>query len=183
MSKRLVLTPALLATALVTLAGCDILFPEDTRLGVETVDACVARVEADLRIKFAQEGFGVMPAWLPTYTYDITKLSLEDIQELSVSASDEVKGTRLDQSTNQTSTAVDAFMQQDVDEAGAFFLGRDPALYRVRGKAIASDAVISAGCERQRGNMRLIDVDLVPLTIAIPGVSDSSAPSSELESE
>lgn len=178
--RRAALATAALAT-LGTLGGCDVLFPEDPRIGLEPVDACVARIESDLRIKLAEMGLKEFPVWLPIYTYDITKLSLEDIQELSAKSNAETQGTRLEQSTNETSTAVDAFMDQDVDEGGAFFMGRAPALYRVRGQAIASGAVIAAGCERQRANMRLIDVDLTPLTLNVPGVSSDTSP--KLESE
>lgn len=166
--------------ALVALSGCELLFPEDPRLGTESVKACTARVESDLRLKLEENGFEDSPVWLPTYTYDITKLSLEDIQSLSSSRSDETQGTRLDKATNMTSTAVDAFMQQQVDEEGAFFLGHDPALYRVRGEAIATDAVIAAGCERQLANMRLIDIDLTPMTLA-PVEDPDQSPETESE--
>ncbi|MFU7528896.1 hypothetical protein [Qipengyuania sp. ASV99] len=148
---------AIALIALAGLTGCDLLFPEDPRLGVEQPAACLARVEQELRFELANLQDG--DRFEPTYTYDITKLGLEAIQNLSASRSDEIKGTRIDQSTNETSTAVDVFMQQPVDENGAFFLGRDPALYRVRGEALPLADIIPAGCERQQANMRLIQID------------------------
>lgn len=176
---RVVLAPI----ALLALCGCDILFPEDPRLGSESVAACAARVQQDLRIQLADLGSDDATVWVPTYTYDITKLSLEAIQELSQSSSDETQGTRLDQATNETSTAVDVFMAQDVDENGAFFLGRNPALYRVRGEAARFDDILPAGCERQQANMRLIVVDFAPAASNLDEPSDSSETSPETESD
>lgn len=148
--------------ALVALSGCDLLFPEDPRLGEEEADSCVTRVGHAMRLKLAAAGGDGNTVWVPTYTYDITKLSLDAIKELSASGFAETKGTRLNQSTNETSTAFDVFMDTEVDENGAFFLGHEPALYRVRGRSGRYDDLIAAGCARQQENMRLIDIDLAP---------------------
>jgi len=165
---------AALALSLVALSGCNILFPEDPRVGEEGEGACVSRVEEALLIEFAGIDSDQDTIWVPTYTYDITKLGLEGMQALSQSRSDEVAGTDLDRSTNETSTAVDAFMAQPVDENGAFFLGRDPALYRVRGAPERFDEAIAAGCARQQTNMRLIDVDLAPASQPESDTEDNS---------
>ena len=161
---------AIAVIALAGLTGCDLLFPEDPRLGAEAPAACAARVEQELRIELANLQDG--DRFVPTYTYDITKLGLEAIQNLSASRSDEIKGTRLDQSTNETSTAVDVFMQQPVDENGAFFMGHDPALYRVRGEALHFADIIPAGCARQQANMRLIEIDFT----RTEGAADAANP-------
>lgn len=147
-----------LSVAVLSLSGCSYLFPEDSRIGEEALDACLARVASERRdTVFDSIDDGAL--WVPTYTYDVTKLDLDSIKEPSISGHDETEGTRITLTTNETSTAVDQFMQQSVDEDGAFFMGRDPALYRVRGEALPLDEIISAGCKRQRANMRLIKVD------------------------
>jgi len=148
---------------LAALSGCSVIFPEDPRLGAEGESACITRVEEALLIEFAGIDSEQDTIWVPTFTYDITKLGLDEIQALSQSSSDEVVGTDLVRSTNETSTAVDAFMAQPVDEGGSFLLGRDPALYRVRGAPVRFDEAIAGGCARQQSNMRLIDVDLAPV--------------------
>ncbi|MEL7197029.1 MAG: hypothetical protein AAGL10_01835 [Pseudomonadota bacterium] len=94
--------------------------------------------------------------WAPTYTYDITKIDLDALQELTVAGSDKNAGRRNMTQTNETSTAVDQFMSLPVDEKGAFFLGKDPALYRVRGAPEPHDNIVRAGCEKQQDGMRLI---------------------------
>lgn len=146
--------------ALLSLTGCHILNPEDPRLGEEALEACIARVgdpAVDRNgIQFVSEDQTV----LPTFTYDVTKVSPYDLRELIVPGSDETAGSRGMTSTNETSTAVAMFMEQPVDENGAFFFGRDPALYRVRGEAVAFDQAVTAGCERQVAGMRLLSTTL-----------------------
>ncbi len=146
--------------SLVALSGCDMLFPEDPRLGIETQEACIARVDALVEQEFGSEPADSNAVWVPTFTYDVTKLGLEAIQELSVEGSAETAGRELSTSTNEASTALDAFMSQPVDEKGAFFLANDPALYRVRGEPVAIGDAVAAGCARQRPNMRLTGVRL-----------------------
>jgi len=147
-------------TALAALPGCELLFPEDKRVGAETVEACEQRLAGKARDLLAEAEAG--DALVPTYTYDITKVSLEDLQALTA-AGDETAGSRERRQTNQASTAVDNFMATPVDEKGAFYMGRDPALYRVRGEAIAAGEIAKAGCERQKPGMRLIDFTASPV--------------------
>ena len=84
---------------------------------------------------------------VPTYTYDITKMGLEQIQVLMVEGSDDTAGARLRAATNEEGTAVAQFMSMTVSDKGAFFMGRDPALFRVRGEAQAKDTMIASGCD------------------------------------
>lgn len=150
---RVILAPIFLT---LILPACSLFDDTDPREGLEADTACIQRVTG-LIDELPADGSGT---FVPTYTYDITKLDLEAIQELSVSRSDETEGARLNRTTNETSTAVDEFMRQSVDENGAFFLGRDPALYRVRGAPNSAENIIAAGCGRQQENMRLIDVSV-----------------------
>jgi hypothetical protein len=152
------------------LPACSLFDDTDPREGPETLEACAARVAADAPGITAQDG----AMFTPTYTYDITKVSLEDIQALTVAGADETAGSRGMAATNETSTAVARFMAQSVDEKGAFFMGRDPALYRVRGAPVAIDQIVTAGCERQKVGMRLISYTAVPA---------SSQPEQEPEAE
>lgn len=141
--------------AALTLPGCSYLFPEDPREGVEPIAECVKRFAALAR-ELEDDDSEVSTS--PIYTFDITKLAFEDVQELIVPGSDETAGQRLMRQTNEESTAVDEFMTYPVDEAGIFFLGRDPALYRVRVPDVWPREAVQKGCEMQRSGMRLTDV-------------------------
>ncbi len=143
---------ALTLAAFALLPACSLFDDTDPREGPETLEACAARVSTDALDITAQDG----ALFTPTYTYDITKVSLEDLQDLTVPGSDETAGSRGMAATNEASTAVAQFMAQSVDEKGAFFMGRDPALYRVRGAPVPLDEIITAGCERQKSGMRLV---------------------------
>lgn len=141
--------------AALTLSGCSYLFPEDPREGTEPLEECVNRF-ADLARTLEDDDSEVSTS--PIYTFDVTKLSFEDMQELIVPGSDETAGQRLMRQTNEESTAVAQFMNLSVDEKGIFFLGRDPALYRVRVPDTWPRDAVQKGCEMQRSGMRLTDV-------------------------
>ncbi|MEP0392504.1 MAG: hypothetical protein ABJ205_07365 [Erythrobacter sp.] len=144
------------------LSGCSILFPEDPREGQELNEECPTRVAGLLGpttgfVQYTEE-MGVA-----TFTFDITKMAFEDMQRLMVDGSDDTAGSRAMAATNEASTAVDVFMQTPVDEKGAFFMGRDPALYRVRGGLQPKSTMIASGCARQQAGMRLIMIDVGPV--------------------
>ena len=149
---------------LFALSGCSILFPEDPRAGQELSEECPTRVAGLLgpTTGFANysEEMGV-----PTYTFDITKMAFEDMQRLMVEGSDDTAGARAMAATNEASTAVDVFIQTPVDEKGAFFTGRDPALFRVRGGLQPVSTMIASGCARQQEGMRLIMIDVAPVPV------------------
>ena len=151
----------ILTVCAVALGGCnpmDMLFPEDPRLGEEPVYMCVGRVRADMTYEAYQELENAPGRFVPTYTYDITRLDLEAVQGLLAKGADETAGTRLMQQNNDTGAAVERFKRMSVDEKGALFLGREPALYRVRGRAQPANTILESGCERQEPNMRLVEV-------------------------
>ena len=151
-------TAVLLPAIALGLGGCSLLFPEDPRLGEEPELECMGRVRTSMTYQESEELRNQPGLWVPTYTYDVTKLDLAAIKGLSVPGTDETAGTRLMRQTNRTSTAVARFMTMEVTAKGAFFLGRDPALYRVRGMAQPLEQVLKSGCARQQSNMRLIKV-------------------------
>lgn len=159
------------AAALIALAACpaltacDLIDPPDRRIGEEPVSECVDRLAGwnrDLDV-----ASGARQLYVPTYLYDITKMDLEAIQDL-IGEGDETAGTRGMAATNETSTAVDAFKSRPVDEDGAFFLGNDPAYYRVRGAAQPFETITQVGCERQQANMRLVEIEAVPMQTGSP---------------
>jgi hypothetical protein len=160
-----VIRTSVASLATVSLTGCHILFPEDPREGTELSEECPTRVAGLLgpTTQFADytEEMGV-----PTFTFDITKMAFEDMQRLMVEGSDDTAGRRAMTSTNETSTAVDLFMETPVDEKGAFFTGRDPALYRVRGGLQPKSTMIASGCARQQEGMRLIMIDVGPVQLS-----------------
>ncbi|MEQ8412034.1 MAG: hypothetical protein RIC51_00165 [Erythrobacter sp.] len=155
------MSPARLAilAAMPMIGGCSLLWPEDERVGTESAADCASRVAealgpgSDFRSYEGEIG-------VPTFTYDITKMELEEVQALIVAGSDETAGSRGMTSTNETQTAVERFMSQPADEKGSFFLGRDPALYRIRGEMQPVADMIANGCARQKADMRLIDVQV-----------------------
>lgn len=156
-------TAAILLCA-ASVSGCNILFPEDPRTGQELSEECPIRVAGLLgpATGFASydEEMGV-----PTYTFDITKMAFEDMQRLMVEGSDDTAGARAMAATNEASTAVDVFMATSVDEKGAFFTGRDPALFRVRGALQPKSTMIASGCARQQEGMRLIMIDVASVPV------------------
>jgi len=162
------------------LGGCSLLWPEDERVGSESAEECAERV-AKLLGPGSQFRAYEGEVGVPTFTYDITKLGLEEVQALLGEGGDETAGARAMSETNQTTTAVEEFMAREVDEKGAFFLGRDPALYRVRGEMQPVAEMIASGCARQRADMRLIDVDVAD-KIPEPDPSDDAEAEQETDS-
>lgn len=153
MPKRINIAILLPLAALTLLPACSLFDNSDPREGAETAEACIARLAGEsLEDTLAPNGELVVP----TYTYDVTKMAFEDLQELILPGSDETAGARGMASTNEASTAIAQFMADPVDEKGAFFMGHDPALYRVRGEPVTLDEVAATGCERQETGMRLI---------------------------
>ena len=143
------------------LSGCSLIFPDDSREGVEGQEACINRIGPTLTYQDFQQLENASGQWVPTYTYDVTKLDLAAIQALSVPGTDETAGTRLMQQNNSTNAAVLRFLEMEVTEKGAFFLGREPSLYRVRGKPQPASNILASGCKRQKADMRLIAVSWV----------------------
>ena len=170
--NSLVLVP--LAAAL---SGCSLFSSEDPRVGEESIEQCEKRMANILPTQVKFELGQLDGEFVPTFTFDVTKLSLDEIKALSVMTEDETLGTRMDLTTNENSTARDRFMETKVSEAGAFFLTGNPALYRVRGELAPSDQLIAAGCARQQPNMRLIS-----LSWDLPE-ADPPEPDAETENE
>lgn len=152
---------ALILPLLAVLPACSLFDDSDPREGTETVEQCTARLASERRDQSFDRIASGAALVVPTYTYDVTKVDLDGLQSLIVTGSDETAGSRGMAATNETSTAVAQFMAQSVDENGAFFLGRDPALYRVRGTPVSADEVVSSGCARQLPGMRLITMSVV----------------------
>jgi len=144
--------------AMIALTGCSVLFPEDPREGVEADQACINRVRTAMTYQESEELRDTAGRYIPTFTFDITRMGFSDVKKLVQPGSDETAGTRLMQETSDTTAAVERFMAMPVDEKGAFFLGREPALYRVRGTAQSLPELLTSGCARQQADMRLIKV-------------------------
>ena len=180
MMRSLALWPLLA----MSLSGCSLLFPEDKRLGVEPEGECIGRVRTSLTYQQSEALRAASGQWVPSFTYDVTKLDFEAIKQLMVPGSDQTAGTRLMQQTNRTNAAVERFMAMEVSEKGAFFMGRDPALYRVRGKPQPASDILASGCARQQEDMRLIAVTWTRLRPPpAPEPDDTSSPPSDPSSE
>lgn len=157
---------AILPLALL-LPGCSLFDNSDPREGTEPIEQCLARF-ADLKLALADDTSTDQSQ--PTYTFDVTKLDLDKLQELVEQGTDDTLGQRLMQQTNEDSTAVSLFMNEPVDERGALFLGRDPALYRVRGPLMWPRDAVDNGCEMQRAGMRLREVESIRDLIVGPAI-------------
>lgn len=134
------------------LSGCT-----DWREGEERVEACVQR--------FALKNGAVDPLddsphqWVPSYTYDITKMGVEGIRALVKTAEDGAKPGTVGVSlvgSGSSQVARDNFADLPVTEAGVVLMADDPSLYKVRGKPGIHRDLIRQGCESQRAGMRLI---------------------------
>ncbi|MEL6540189.1 MAG: hypothetical protein AAFQ34_02175 [Pseudomonadota bacterium] len=150
-----------LPLAALSLTGCEAyekLFGEDPRLGDEVEEICIGRVRAKLTYEQYQELENAGGRWVPTYTYDISLLNLEAIQDLIAKGADDMAGSRLMQQTNNTKVAIDRFKRMKVDRQGALFLGQRPTLFRVRGATQPASTILASGCQAQLTNTRLIEV-------------------------
>nr|WP_298927661.1 hypothetical protein [uncultured Erythrobacter sp.] len=158
---------------LLFLPACSLFDNSDPREGVEPQAECMARYADTL----GRQGRNLLVESsddvVPTFTYDVTKMDLEAMKVLMVDGSDQSAGRRLTGQHNELSTAVARFKAEPVSEKGAFFLGHDPALYRVRGKTQPLKNVLAAACERQQANMRLVGIDFTTPTAA-PEQTDAS---------
>ncbi|MEE4200679.1 hypothetical protein [Erythrobacter sp.] len=161
------------------LTGCDDIAAwfeeEDWREGEESLDACMERVRAGYH-EGVVELLESDEQRQPTYTFDVTKASFEDLNSITVAESEEGGGSVQFSGVDAPGYIIHDFMETPVDEKGAFMLGRDPALYRVRGEPIALKDVFAVGCKRQMPGMRLISFTFQPLT-------ESSTDSAETETE
>ncbi|MEM8773282.1 MAG: hypothetical protein AAGD92_16700 [Pseudomonadota bacterium] len=160
-----------LPLAALSLSGCeayDKLFGEDPRLGDEIEEICIGRVRAKLTYEQYQELENAGGSWVPTFTYDISLLSLEAIQDLIAKGADDMAGSRLMQQTNNTRTAIARFKTMSVDRQGALFLGQNPTLFRVRGATQPANTILASGCQAQLTDTRLIEVSWRRVGAAIP---------------
>ena len=136
------------------LGACSLFDDKDWREGVEEAAECEKRVGKKRKVKqllAAAEG-----DVLPTFTFDITKMDLNAINEMIVPASGDERGSLRTSAFGATAPPVEAFMALDVTEAGAFYFGDDPSLYRVQGpSALPASEILAAGCAMQKADMRL----------------------------
>ncbi|MBV7259914.1 hypothetical protein [Erythrobacter crassostreae] len=151
-----------LLPAFLLLPACSLFDDSDPREGAEEQNVCIERYINTLNRQDRNLLIQSQDVVVPVFTYDVTKMDLEAMNALMVEGSDQSAGIRLTQQFNEVSTAVARFKAEPVDEKGAFFLGHDPALYRVRGEAIQLDQLLAAACERQQADMRLVDLTYEP---------------------
>jgi hypothetical protein len=167
-SRRVLLRSAAACLSLVLLPGCDAITSafsnKDWREGVEELDSCIARVKAEYD-KGVVALLDSQEKRLPTYTFDITKVSFEDVKELTVLDRGSEKGSVQVSGVEAPPWKKRAFLESHVDEKGAFFMGADPAYYRVQGEPIALADVFAQGCKMQRPGMRLLSFTF----LEIPG--------------
>ncbi len=134
------------------LTGCT-----DWREGEETVEACMQR--------FALKKGVVHPLndsphqWVPSYTYDITKLGNAGIRALVRTAENGAEPGTVGVSlvgSGSSKSARDKFADLPATETGAVLMADDPSLYKVRGKPELHSDLVRQGCEAQLAGMRLI---------------------------
>ncbi|MEL6876727.1 MAG: hypothetical protein AAGL68_01345 [Pseudomonadota bacterium] len=171
---------ALLLPALLLLPACSLFDDSDPREGTESAEDCAERLSGQLEIRQAiQAAEAVDGEVVPTYTFDITKMDLTAINEMIVPASENERGSLRTSAFGATAPPVEAFMELEVTEAGAFYFGENPSLYRVRGAALAADAILQTGCERQQPNMRLTGFTLTNASSPAGDTSDNESDTAE----
>jgi hypothetical protein len=152
--------------SLFLLTGCDavtsVFSKKDWREGVEEAGACIERVRAEYD-KGVVKLLNSDEKRVPTYTFDITKMSFEDVKAITVYDQGVEKGSVQVSGFQAPPWKKRAFMGMNVDEKGAFFMGADPAYYRVRGEPLALAEVFAEGCKRQRPGMRLLSFTFHPI--------------------
>ena len=158
---------AVLIPALALLAACDLFDDSDPREGVEQNDACIKRVRAEYH-EGVLELLESDERRRPTFTFDITKASFEDIKDLTVPEQGGEAGSVQVSGFKAPPYKKRRFLEMNIDEKGAFFLGTDPAYYRVQGEPIALRDVFVEGCRMQRSGMRFLSFTFEP----VPGGSD-----------
>ncbi|AWW74676.1 hypothetical protein CD351_09600 [Erythrobacter sp. KY5] len=161
--------------SLASLSACDLFNDEDPRVGVEEIDACIERVRStyhegvlDLLDSDEQRR--------PTYTFDITKMGFDDIKDLTVPDQGDEKGSVQVSGFEAPGYVKRRFLEMNVDGKGAFFLGADPAYYRVQGEPIALKDVFSEGCKQQLSGMRFLSFTFAPVPASGDVTDDSSTP-------
>lgn len=141
------------------LTGCDgivdFFMKKDWREGPEDVDACIKRVRAAYD-KGVVKLLDSDEKRVPTYTFDITKMSFEDVKAITILDQGGKKGSAQISGFQAPPWKKRAYMEMNVDEKGAFFMGADPAYYRVRGAPVALADVFAEGCRKQLPGMRLL---------------------------
>jgi len=165
------------------LSGCadivKLFSEEDWREGDEEIADCIKRVrsgyhEGVIKLLNSQE------RRQPTYTFDITKASFGDIKELTIPDQGSEKGSVMVSGFKAPPRKLRMFMNMRVDKKGAFFMGVDPAYYRVLGEPIALADVFVEGCQRQRAGMRFLNFTFRELP-SFNEVADEALPKSENE--
>ena len=147
------------------LTGCN-----DWREGEETVEACLKRLAPK---KGAVDPLEDSPhRWVPSYTYDITKMDGEGIQALVRTAEDGAEPGTIGVSvvgTGSSQAARDKFDDMPATASGAMLLADDPSLYKIRGKTDKYRALLRHGCEGQRSGMRLLNWQAAREDVLIDG--------------
>lgn len=163
--------------AVAMLPACSLFDNTDPRELAEPVEQCVTRF-GEMQATLADDDSEVPTR--PIYTFDVTKLPFAELQDLIAKGGDDTAGQRLLRQTNEESTAVDLFMSEPPGEKGIFFLGRDPALYRVRGPEIWPRETVETGCAMQVAGMRLTEISVAsgitvePVIVPEPESEDTS---------
>lgn len=138
------------AMSVLALTGC-----RDWREGEETVEACMQRFV--LKGGAADQLENDRNQWVPSYTYDVTKVAPEQLRTVikSVGGTGQPEAiAELEGSLSQKER--DDFHDMPATEEGLLLLGGDPSLFKVRGKPGLHRDLVRQGCEGQRAGMRLI---------------------------
>ena len=121
----------------------------DWRSGVEKPEDCVVRLNK--RAGFLSQPAGQSFYWVPTFTFDITQMGKEAVDELVAST-----GARIRKRAMGVPSSADTTIPALV------YWEADASFFRLRDRPVAIPNAAAAGCALQRPNMRLVNVVLEP---------------------
>ena len=122
----------------------------DWRSGVEKPEDCVVRLNKpaeELLSQPAGQGF----YWVPTFTFDITQMGKDAVDELVASTGARVRDK-----------AMGAPLGADTTIPALVYWEADASFFRLRDRPVAVPNAAAAGCALQRPDMRLVTFVLEP---------------------
>ncbi len=122
----------------------------DWRSGVEKPEDCVMRINEGAE-EFLSQPAGQGFFWVPTFTFDITRMGKAAVDELVASTGARV----LDQAAGAPSAA-------DAAIPALVYWEADASFFRLRDRPVAVPNAAAAGCALQRPDMRLVTFVLEP---------------------
>jgi hypothetical protein len=115
---------------------------------VEKPEDCIVRMS---KMDLLSQPAAQKAQWIPTFTYDITEMDEEAVDELVAAT-----GARMENRSASGSSGADAKVP------AALYSEGDASFLRLRDRPVIIANVAAAGCAFQRPDMRLVNWNLEP---------------------